>query len=405
MPPPTIPFVQNRKHLARAQRELILRRWILAGAGLTVALALGFVLYGWVRETRIVPFQPVATVDGEPIPTRAFQGRVRLARLDLISRAENLRQLQAFFGSDPSLASRLQSDLLQIALQLSQPETLGRAVLDGMIEDLLIRREAARRGIVISPEQVERRLEESFGYYRDGTPTPAPTAEGAAPAATATAEGPTPTAGPTATAVPTATPYTAEAYRADFDAQMRLLGDVARITADDYRARTEALLYREALQAALAEEIAEVQEQTHARHLLLASRETAEQARARLQDGESWEQVASELSLDQATAGQGGDLGWFPRGVMDEAFEQAAFSQAVGVVGEPLQSSHGWHVIEVLARATRPLEVGVRESLVRAALARWLSDARAEAAIEIAPDLADRIPLEPQVDLERLLSS
>ena len=409
MPPPTIPFVTNRKRLARAQREQIQRRWILAGTALTLTLALGSLVYGWLRETVLLPNQPVAVVNGERILTRVFQGRVRLARVDLLSRAESLLELRSLFGDDPSLGARIQSDLLQIAVQLTQTGSLAQGVLDELIDEALIRQEAARRGIVISPEQVERRIEETFGFFRDGTPTPAPTATLAATAeatpAAAVPAGPTPTAGPTATAAPTPTAYTTEAFQANYQAQLAILADAARITEADYRGRIEAQLYREALQAALAASILEVQELAHARHLLLASEEAAAQARARLLAGETWEDVAAELSLDQATASRGGELGWFPRGVMDEAFEQAAFTQPVGAPGEPVQSSHGWHVIEVVGRETRPLDARWMDSLVRAALADWLADQRAAASIRIESGLADRVPPEPRFDLQRLLGS
>ncbi len=44
---------------------------------------------------------------------------------------------------------------------------------------------------------------------------------------------------------------------------------------------------------------------------------------------------------------QGGELGFFGRGMMVPEFEQAAFSLPVGAVSDPVQTQFGWHLIKV----------------------------------------------------------
>lgn len=120
--------------------------------------------------------------------------------------------------------------------------------------------------------------------------------------------------------------------------------------------------------------------------------------RKRLVGGEKFAKVAAEASQDPGTAKSGGDLGYFPRGSMEPAFERAAFSQPVGRVGEPVRSAFGWHLIEVLDRdtlktvagrdSTGPdgapaLEVHARHILVRVPLE--------EADVERAEGLARRV--------------
>ena len=68
--------------------------------------------------------------------------------------------------------------------------------------------------------------------------------------------------------------------------------------------------------------------------------------------GEKFAKVATETSDDEASARSGGDLGYFARGGLDPDFEEAAYSQKLGVVGPPVRSSFGWHLIEVLDRDT-----------------------------------------------------
>lgn len=78
-----------------------------------------------------------------------------------------------------------------------------------------------------------------------------------------------------------------------------------------------------------------------------AAREQVEKAQARLAAGEDFALVAKEMSADPGSAEEGGSLGSFGRGVMDPAFEAAAFSQEVGVVGSAARTPFGFHLIRV----------------------------------------------------------
>jgi peptidyl-prolyl cis-trans isomerase D len=70
-------------------------------------------------------------------------------------------------------------------------------------------------------------------------------------------------------------------------------------------------------------------------------------ARERIAKGEDFAAVAKEVSQDPGTKSRGGDLGEFGRGVMDPAFEEAAFSLSAGQLSGPVRSRFGYHVIEV----------------------------------------------------------
>jgi peptidyl-prolyl cis-trans isomerase D len=74
--------------------------------------------------------------------------------------------------------------------------------------------------------------------------------------------------------------------------------------------------------------------------------------------------LARRHSEDPGSKDSGGDLDCFERGVMDQAFEQAAFSLPVGRVSEPVKSQFGWHYILVTKKVpavSRPLEQVRRE--------------------------------------------
>lgn len=78
--------------------------------------------------------------------------------------------------------------------------------------------------------------------------------------------------------------------------------------------------------------------------------------RARLVKGEDFAVVAKAESDDTGSGAQGGDLGSFGRGRMVPVFEDAAFTQAVGAISEPVKSPFGYHLIQVQERNSKPFE-------------------------------------------------
>ncbi len=88
-----------------------------------------------------------------------------------------------------------------------------------------------------------------------------------------------------------------------------------------------------------------------ARHLLVDTEEAAVGARSRVvDDGEDFGVVAGEVSLDTGSAAVGGDLGCGPAAQFVEPFGEAVLTQPIGEVGEPVETSFGFHVIVVDAR-------------------------------------------------------
>jgi len=83
-----------------------------------------------------------------------------------------------------------------------------------------------------------------------------------------------------------------------------------------------------------------------------AARDLATEALQRARSGEDFAELAREYS-DGPSASEGGDLGWFGRGQMVPAFEEAAFDTPTGEVAGPVLSQFGYHVIHVRNRRTR----------------------------------------------------
>lgn len=90
------------------------------------------------------------------------------------------------------------------------------------------------------------------------------------------------------------------------------------------------------------------EEQREISHILVSEREAAEEVLASLTAGADFAQLAEEKSEDFGSADQGGSLGWIERGVMDPAFEDAAFALAEqGEITEIVESAFGFHIIKL----------------------------------------------------------
>jgi parvulin-like peptidyl-prolyl isomerase len=89
----------------------------------------------------------------------------------------------------------------------------------------------------------------------------------------------------------------------------------------------------------------------------------AESVLAELQAGTiDFPTAARQHSDDPASRDTGGDVGWFGRGRMVEAFEEAAFASQPGALVGPVETSFGYHILQVLDK--REDEVRVRHVLV-----------------------------------------
>ena len=105
---------------------------------------------------------------------------------------------------------------------------------------------------------------------------------------------------------------------------------------------------------------AEGGETIRARHILLPAgqEERARDLKAQLASGGiTFAAAARQFSTDESNRAQGGDLGYFGRGRMVGAFEEAAFAAPVGQTIGPVETQFGLHLIRVEGRATQEAEI------------------------------------------------
>lgn len=436
--------VIHKKHVARLEREKQQTRLILYALFGILGAVILLLLYGWLDINYFQLNRPVAKVGETEILLKDFEPRVRLKRRQLLDDYTQYLQYQQFFGMDVS--SQLQS----VESQLNSPETVGQTVLEEMIGEQLIRLEAEKRGITVSEEELNARVEAGFNFYPNGTPTPSltptpfelptepdlsefitptqdvtatplipstpdstattssqPTAEGATAEPTATLEPTatstatltptvTPTTGPTSTPLPTATPYTREGFEGQLD---ETYANIEKFGLDKTYIRTffENLILREKLEEVITADLPSVETQVRARHILVVDSVTAENMIERLKNGADFAELAREFSTDTGSGAQGGDLGWFGKNAMIPEFEAAVFAleNPGDFTLEPVQSTFGFHIIQLMGKREIPLTGDALQQAKDVAFQQWLTTAREEYGVETFDIWQARVPNEP----------
>jgi peptidyl-prolyl cis-trans isomerase C len=121
-------------------------------------------------------------------------------------------------------------------------------------------------------------------------------------------------------------------------------------------------------------------EQIHARQILLYNLDDANQILTQLHSGQDFATMASVYNPET-----GGDLGWFPRGILlDARLEEAAFQLQPGQYSEVIETQAGYHILQVIERSTeRVLDPSSRLILQENNLRLWLQNRREQSDVQI----------------------
>jgi hypothetical protein len=414
--------VVSKKHKARLQQEQQQRRMLVISALIIFAIILVVLVYGVLDQTFLKNRKPVAKVDNTVIRVEDFIKMVKLERQQMNGQAYQYETYKQFFAFDEQNVAYFDSLIQQIQSQMAIPESIGETVLTNMIDNIVIGFYADENDINIKDQEVQEAIQKDFGFFPNGTPTPENTPT---PFSTATLSATqyalvtaTPTATPvdvtseseietppegevvdqvvpdesvaTATIVPSPTPYTEDLYQENYKSFVQNFGDIGMSEKDILN------LYRVQLTSQKVYELITVdvptqEEQVWARHILVATKEEATDVLTRLKNGEAWSVVAAEVSTDTGSKDQGGDLGWFGKNMMVTEFEDAAYKLEIAEISEPIETVHGFHIIQLLGKEVRPIESSQLEQNKQIAFNEWLTKQKEKYTIEQYDDVWTKI--------------
>ena len=125
-------------------------------------------------------------------------------------------------------------------------------------------------------------------------------------------------------------------------------------------------------------------EHVHARHILVDNPTEAERILAQLQGGADFAALAQSYSQDTSTRESGGDLGFFPRGIlMAPEVEEAAFALQPGQFSGVVSSALGYHVVQVVERdPAGPVGPENLRWMQERAVQEWIEGLWAQASVE-----------------------
>lgn len=414
----------TKKQIALSRRERQQKKKILISVGVVAVLVLGVALAGLYDQLVAKPGRPVAVVHDVPIRTDEYQSRVLYERLMLDMELQYWQRQLTMLDLEESTNEFLLSYYQQFADQARQ-QRLGvdRRTLDDMLEEELARQKAAELGLVVSEDELNEAIRAGIANMSGFvTETQATASASTAVAVTATAESftptpePTPTLTLTTTLVTTATPIvtpeiptpaptptrhiiTDDEFNQEYADYLKLLKEQAGFTEAEYRQLVGAKLLASEVYQHFADQEPTEAEQVNVSHIQLDTQEEAQAVLERLDAGEDFALVASEVSTDTFTATNGGELGWFLEGELamqlGPTFEEAIFSLNPGEHSQPISSAVGWHIVKIRERGVRPLSSYQLRDRQQQAYTNWLQESRGAEGVEILwePGMAPPDPL------------
>jgi PPIC-type PPIASE domain len=342
------------------QRERRLRLWVLAGFLTALLVALAFPAYGYYTQVLHPNDQPVLTVDGQVTSLEQYARYVGTRQQILTKQLALIQPLAQPPGATPTAQPSAAQSGAQSTMQVLQSEQAGlpQSGLSELAEAKLVLVEAQTRGLSANQQE----LDDALRWFAS-TPGLNLQPQSSLPA------------------VPSTLPVTGTVTLAEAKLTLPALeGNGKYLTEAQI---TDLILkpavLKEKLVLALAPNVPTTENAIHARHILVATQQEATDIKAQLVAGADFAQLAAKLSTDTGSKTSGGDLGWFGKGVMVPEFETAAFALNPGQISDPVKSSFGYHIIQVLEKdPNHPIDPTRTEQLRLQPYQQWLSTAQSD---------------------------
>lgn len=155
-------------------------------------------------------------------------------------------------------------------------------------------------------------------------------------------------------------------------------------TYEDAWQEVRAQLIGMAMMQRVIESVPATAEHVHARHILVDTSQEAERILTQLQAGADFVALARAYSQDTSTRDSGGDLGFFPRGILiAPEVDEAAFALQPGQFSGVVTSLLGYHIVQVIERdPARPVSPENLDFLQKRAVQEWVEELWAQAEVQ-----------------------
>lgn len=409
----------TRKQVSRVEREKRQKRNIIIGTVSVVAVLVLLMLMGLYQSQIAEPraerarqtataevaqatreaaeTMPVVTVHGTMISLADWQARVRYERYltirDIYQYESQIASLDTSSEFGQQLVQFFQAEAQSLRNQLDLGDVLAGEVLDQMVEEDLIRQEAQRRGVTVTPQEVQEYIEVMvFNYPYPPTPVPDPR-----PTATLS---PDITPSPTLTPSITPTPVSREDFEAYYQGALAELSASLGMTEERWKDMFEAIIYTEKLLDLFGQEIEAVQPQVKIDYISVQDLTQATELLERLEAGEPFADLFQEITDDQVITTTTGSRDWSVIGDLSASFgpdfEKAAFNIPPGnFVSDVIMGSGGdYYLIYVQEAEERALSSEAFERQKDAKLESWLSTAKVSDEI-VYGDWQSFVPMDP----------
>ena len=362
---------QNKKFIAQKEREDRQKRIIIITTISVLVIVLGLVAYGVIDRFVLTPKVTVIELEDEKITADQFEEQIRWRRRNMIMDVDQMLNTFQQLGGTPEVFGYFEQQLMLAVTSLEQPLLVGQEVLQALTQDIILKVEAKKMGIVVDDARLDQEIQEAFGYFAGGTPTPAVTL---APTSTpATSDDQDGSPDPTATPLLQPTEYTVDLFESNYNNFLLSVEDVG-VSEQTIRDIIEITIIREEVIEIVSADVEEESEHVWIRHILVADEDTANEVIEKLAAGDDFVDLAAEYSLDTSNKDNGGDLDWFSRGAMVPPFEEAAFALEVGEISDPVSTDFGWHILESLGKDDLLLDPSAYQQLRNQAFSDWMTE-------------------------------
>ncbi len=307
----------QRRQAARWQRERRRQRRVIVSAFVILIVILAIPSVGYYATFVAPPRHTIITVND-----------VTYSLGDMVKRARATAALQVGSGQTPQLG------------------TVPFDVLNGLVDEELLKQGAPRLGVLVTREDVDQEVRAAF-YPRP------PAGEVTDP----------------------------DSLEREYQENYRQFLEISQLSDSDYREIARVRVLRREVREKVSEQVPSLVESVYVHWIRVSDDQTAFQVEQRLLAGEEFDALARELNQDSTYADFNGEVGWVPRGAFFELeellFSIERYTEDNPIYSEPLTSRAGVHILKVTdGPDIQEINETMRGVLEIRALEEWLDTER-----------------------------